>query len=288
GGSGTGKTTFVNQSVILSHLLAGEKVFWYNAEFKNDIGLKNFLQCVTKRQDDIEMIEKGRFKGKMRYEFAMKEESFERLKKCLGDNLCIYRDSVLNDPETVFVEIEKHARLTGIKTIVIDNLMCLKNRDIEDDNRAVTVLMMKLKELANELGLAIFIVAHTKKGQKGMESQESIAGSSNVGNLADNVLILTKELKDEEKINYYIANNATNIPPSKDGNIVNDRKIIIDKNRNDGDLENVCLIFDKKLRRFDTGSGSVLSVDYEAELLKVLGKQREQAKQSIEIPEDVF
>lgn len=263
GATGVGKSTLVNQIAIISSILAGEKVFWYNAEFDNAEGLETLLQVITDRPDAIERTLKGESEGRRHYRFSLSNNEYDRLKRLVSPNVRIYGNAINETIDNLLHTVEESYYTYGTRVVVIDNLMCLDDND-EDENRRVKNMIMKIKALANRLSLYVFIVAHNRKGSKGNEDNDSVMGTSNVPNLASTVTIISDHVDDRNVENWYIKNNMSQL---KD--IDNTRMIKITKNRSDGDTGKTHLVFDVKRRRYDKGTGDVINMDLVSKIKEV-------------------
>ncbi len=102
----------------------------------------------------------------------------------------IYRGSsfTLEDTERVMVAMQEHVDL-----FVLDHLHYVDVADEENENKAVTAVMVKLRDLSLRLGKPVLLVAHLRKEDKMRSLVPSLAdlhGSSNVTKIATRVLTL--------------------------------------------------------------------------------------------------
>ena len=90
----------------------------------------------------------------------------------------------------------------GIRLFFLDNLMTIGLDEINDDKyESQKNFLVELHDFAIEYNVHIFLVAHPKKTENKKISDLSfydIAGSSNIPNLADNILFM-KRLNEKEK-----------------------------------------------------------------------------------------
>lgn len=85
------------------------------------------------------------------------------------------------------------ARRYGCKLFLVDNLMSALQCTAEDENKAQSDFVAALKNFAVKNKVAVILVAHPRKTQADRVFQnDDVAGSSNITNLADNVLNIEK------------------------------------------------------------------------------------------------
>lgn len=116
----------------------------------------------------------------------------EKIAKWLGGKFFLYSNEYSNDILNLEDKIHILHAQQHISEIYIDNLMVLEidelgNTDLENQKR----LMKRLCDLARELNVHIHLVAHPNKNRDWLDVS-SVCGTSNIGNLAMNVFLVSK------------------------------------------------------------------------------------------------
>ena len=107
------------------------------------------------------------------------------------------------------------AEKLGVKLFVVDSLM--KCSIAEDDLNKQKSFANKLAVAARDLGIHIFIVAHSRKtaNEHDNANKFDVAGSANLTNLVDNVISVHRNKKREEEVlNGSLDTEIMNQPPS--------------------------------------------------------------------------
>ena len=146
------------------------------------------------------------------------------------------------------IEIIKYAvEKYGVKFIVIDSLMRIvfKTQDKYQEERDFCVA---LSTLAKDYELSIHLVAHPRKTESDSDEPEKvdIAGSADITNNADNVIVVYRVLKID-------GQNESKNNKSKKKNKVNiecDAMLTIRKNRVKGTYGRVYLLFDTETKTY--------------------------------------
>ena len=130
--------------------------------------------------------------------------------------------------------------------IVIDNLMALDLEGPSSDNDLQTVLIKDLKKMARAEGVHIMLVCHPRKEQSfQLLRKESIAGTANITNLCDNLLITHRVGRDFEKRAKDFWGEA-----AVQRLLVCDMVLEVAKNRSHGVVDHVIgLYYEKETRR---------------------------------------
>lgn len=115
------------------------------------------------------------------------------------------------DPDVLLGRLRYMVKSLGCKWIVLDHLSILvSGLEIEDERKAIDVMMTKLRSFAEETGAAIFVVSHLRRMQgngaheTGHEvSLSHLRGSQAIAQLSDAVIALERDQQadDEEERN---------------------------------------------------------------------------------------
>lgn len=117
----------------------------------------------------------------------------ERIANWLIGKFFLYNNEYSPDILNLEDKIRKLHAEVGLHEIYIDNLMVLEIDELGDRNELANQkkLLKKLCDLARELEVHIHLIAHPNKAREWLDVA-SVCGSSNIGNLAMNVFLLSK------------------------------------------------------------------------------------------------
>jgi twinkle protein len=193
GYSGHGKSAWLNQ--VMLGLMTQEKTMIASFEMLPKATLGRMCQQTGEAMPNYEYIK----------DFLSK----------LEHNLYLYDPEGETTSEKVLEVIYYCAEKLGVKLMVIDSLMkCGIN---EDDLNKQKSFANKLAVASRDLGIHIFIVAHSRKtaNEHDNASKFDVAGSANLTNLVDNVISVHRNKKREEEVlNGSLDTEIMNQPPS--------------------------------------------------------------------------
>ena len=193
----SGKSSFLNQ-IIGNVIDSGERVWIFSNEMNSNI-LSNWLTLGLAGRGNInEYI--STYTGAPYYKTPA--EIKEKIRRFYDGQLYIYKDDAPNDEDSLFISMEECVRKFGIRTLIIDNLMCIAlNNASNDKYDAQTVFFNRLIKFAKKFNVAIIIVCHPKKLPAGVREVDmyDISGSSNIINLAHLSFALRRISKKEKE-----------------------------------------------------------------------------------------
>jgi len=165
----------------------------------------------------FEMLPKATL-GRMTQQTGEAKPNYEYIKDFLSKlehNLYLYDPEGETSADKVLEVVYYCAEKLGVKLMVIDSLMkCGIN---EDDLNKQKSFANKLAVAARDLGIHIFIVAHSRKtaNEHDNANKFDVAGSANLTNLVDNVISVHRNKKREEEVlNGSLDTEIMNQPPS--------------------------------------------------------------------------
>lgn len=203
GKAGQGKSTLISQ-MMASAIDQRKEIFLYSGELTPtqckywawlqiaggkcvERYLKNGIEHYTLRSSIVSAINRWA-DG---YFYIWKDWELEEAKsKYQGTEEEVEKLGLLDVIERAIIE-------NGVKLVFIDNLMVAMNENSKDLNTAQTEFVKSLKKLAMEYEVAIILVAHPRKSKDKFEN-DTVAGSSNITNLADFILNIERVSDDEE------------------------------------------------------------------------------------------
>jgi replicative DNA helicase len=201
GQPGAGKSTILNQ-IICDFAEQDKKVFYYSGEFPK-AKAKRWLYTVFAGAESLtEDIDKH----KRRKKYILKPGIEERIDEWAENKIFIYDKGTEAKQNELFTIMKYGFRKHGIRLFFLDNLMTIGLDEVNDDKyENQKNFLTELHDFAIEYNVHVFLVAHPRKTENKKISELSfydIAGSSNIPNLADNILFM-KRLNDKEKNDIY-------------------------------------------------------------------------------------
>jgi len=192
GYSGHGKSAWLNY--VMLHLLKKEKTMIASFEMLPKATLGRMCQQTGESNPNLVYIK----------DFLNK----------LEHSLYLYDPEGETSAEKVLEVIYYCAEQLNVKLMVIDSLMkCGIN---EDDLNKQKSFANKLAVAARDLGIHIFIVAHSRKtaDEHGRANKFDVAGSANLTNLVDNVISVHRnKAREEEILNGGLDEDIMSQPP---------------------------------------------------------------------------
>lgn len=232
-----GKTVFV--SMVQNNAIdKGFKVLRVDGEHAYMHILNNTYQkIIAGNRSYYDLVEFG-----IRNIIEPKKHILEALQEWHENKLHLYvkGDSCLNSTEELFEQIKYIIQVEKIDLIILDNLMSLlDSSSSKDRNEKQGEFMKKCHNLAIACNVHIILVAHPKKptdssknSTNGILDAYQISGTSDLPNLADNIVSIEK-IDDEELLRQGIHG-----------------RIHLLKNRHYGTLKTVDVFFDKQTTLF--------------------------------------
>lgn len=190
GEPGSGKSTLLNQ-IIAQNLMNGHKCLLYSGELTGFNILQWFMRTVANPSDLAE------FKSKVGTYYDVNSYGEYNIRKWIENKLFVFSEDVKSSIDNLTTSIEYLIRTKDVKLFVLDNMMTIDNSGLEEYEKQKK-LAKKLKELARRHNVCVILVAHPKKkNDRDKYHMHDVAGASEVVNLADYELILTREIKND-------------------------------------------------------------------------------------------
>lgn len=228
GERGLGKSTLGSQFVmhavnqgVTSFCYSGELPEWFFQDWFD-------RQCAGRENINVAKSELG-FDN-----YMIDPAALELIHDWYRESIYIYDNSVVesddDENESILQTLETAVKQYGCKFIMIDNLMTAISDDLKSDlYRQQSAFVRALAEMAKKYDAIILLIVHPRKRQGNTFSNDEVAGSSNITNLADVVL------------NYAL--------PNSDMDIVPERVLQISKNRLSGTTGSINLWYDIPSKR---------------------------------------
>lgn len=189
GRRGEGKSTFMGQ-LILEAIDQGNRVLAYSGELTAS-HFKNWIDFQAAGKTGISNFGTAEHPVyKIMPEIHKRISDWYRPYAYIYDNESVYGDEF----ESLLDTIEGAIIRYGINFVCIDNLMTAMDINAAEDlYRAQSVFVRKLKNLAVRYNIVVLLVAHPRKESTGILDNDSVAGSSDITNRVDSVLIYSRK-----------------------------------------------------------------------------------------------
>lgn len=186
----SGKSTVLNQ-IIAHNISEGEKVFVYSGELTEYNVLHWFMRSVA-NPDHL-----ASFVGRNGQYYDVTSQGEFLIREWIKDRLFIYKQSSIPSIDNLIGTITYLVKNKGIRLVVLDNMMTVDNSGLEELEKQ-KVLVRKLKKLAQQYKVCVILVAHPKKKEFGKKNyhMHDVSGASEVVNLADYEILLTRDIKE--------------------------------------------------------------------------------------------
>lgn len=122
----------------------------------------------------------------------------EKIHKWLDDKLFLYNNSYGSNWQQLFFDIKQLVEEKGVQLIIIDNLAALSIDGYDGEKYSKqTKFILDLKEFLKQQNICGLLVCHPRK-ENFFLRKESISGTADLTNIADNVFLLHRVGKDFE------------------------------------------------------------------------------------------
>jgi archaellum biogenesis ATPase FlaH len=199
---------FAGELSILSGLNASGKTSWLDCLALNviqqgyKVGVWSGEMQDWRFQSWINQIAAGKnyVQRKSGYDnlFYVPKATCDKIDNWLDDKLFLYNNSYGSNWQQLFNDIKELVEQKGVHLILIDNLAALNISDYDGEKYTKqTKFIIELKEYAKQKNIHVILVAHPRK-QNDFLRKESISGTADLTNIADNVFLLHRVGKDFE------------------------------------------------------------------------------------------
>lgn len=170
GKTGHGKSTLVNQ--IILHLCSHDKPVWLGSfEMHPFRTAKNMMKQTG---------------------LLVNAKNVDQFVKYTRGKLYIGGTIGILDPDKMALEVEHYITKRGVRFFVIDNLAVMEAMESGERLEKQTRLMQRVLRFCMDHQVHFFLLAHLRKTNGHGVSIEDIAGTSNIGNLADTALMIER------------------------------------------------------------------------------------------------
>lgn len=193
GGSGAGKSSWLD-CVILNVIQRGFKVAVWSGELQ-DFRFQSWINQIAAGKNHVRKKE-----GFDNFYYTPRMIS-DKINSWLDGKLFLYNNEYGNVFAQIFDDLKQCVDEFGVQLIVLDNLMALNIENYGGDKYSQqTKLINDIKEFAKKKNVHIILVCHPRKEVSNtLLRKESISGTADLTNMADQVLILHRVGDDFER-----------------------------------------------------------------------------------------
>ena len=124
--------------------------------------------------------------------YVTNETAVEQIVDWLDNYFLLFNNKYGENFTQIEEQIRKLHKENGLDVVLLDNLMVLDIRSLDEDKYdRQAVLLQRLEDLSKELNIHIHLVAHPHKSI-GYIRIDNISGSGDIPNKADNVFIVSR------------------------------------------------------------------------------------------------
>lgn len=191
--SGAGKTSWLD-CILLNVIQRGFKCAVWSGELQ-DFRFQSWIDQIAAGKNHV--IKKV---GYDNFYYAPRNVC-DKINNWLKDKLFLYNNEYGNKFNQLFDDLNHCVEDNGVKLIVIDNLMALNIEHYDGDKYSQqTKFINEIKDFAKKKNVHIILVCHPRKEQSNaLLRKESISGTADLTNMADQVIILHRVGNDFEK-----------------------------------------------------------------------------------------
>lgn len=182
--NGSGKSSWLN-SVMLNVIQRGYKVACFSGEL-TDYNVVKWLSQSAAGKNYVYKVEGSE------YAYDVEDKAYNRIVDWLDGNFFLFNNNYGNKFEQILSDLEEVVNL-GAQLIVLDNLMALQISGLNGDkNEKQKQFILDVVDFAKKKNAHIVVVCHPRKesGTQTLLRKESIAGSSDLSNAVQNVMIV--------------------------------------------------------------------------------------------------
>lgn len=187
-----GKTSLIG-NLVLNVAQRGEKAALWSGEMQ-DFRVQSWIDQMAAGKNYVRAKE-----GYDNLYFAPKDVC-DRVNEWLDGKLFLYNNEYGCKWNQLFQDIQEVVDSENIKLVILDNLMALDLTFQGEKNDKQTQFIKEIKDYAKRKNIHILLVAHPRKETSfQLLRPDSIAGTSDLGNLCDNLFIMHRVGRDFEK-----------------------------------------------------------------------------------------
>lgn len=200
---GCGKSTLLNMLILNAAQAGYRTVLWTGELSQNEVKTWLYLQAAGKSFN-----RQSQFSGF----YYTPDDTCKRIDKWIDNYFRLYNESFGNDVRLISEKIEALKKEFDVDVVIFDNLMtldysALDNGDKYDQQKK---FMHFIHNLAEKLNIHVHLVAHPRK-ELGFLRVNSISGSADITNFAQNIFILHRINQDFESTSKDFLSKSTRV-----------------------------------------------------------------------------
>lgn len=199
GRSGAGKSSFTN-ALIANSIEQGYPVFLFSGEMLPEY-TKSWL--MAQLAGPRHMCAHTGKNGDVYY--TVNDDVKYDINSYMNNQLFLYREDFPRDEDSILTSMEDNVRKYGVKLLILDNLMTINLKNTSDDKlESQKQFISRLIAFAAKWQVAVLLCCHLRKRMSGEAPTtdidlDSIAGSSDITNLAHRTIGLRRVSKQEKQ-----------------------------------------------------------------------------------------
>lgn len=206
-----GKSSVLNQIGVAAPLEQNRNVFIYSGEIPAQFLLGNIFRPMASNRHIIEF-DNGADRPKG---YAVSKQATDLIRQCYHENLYVYDDcfegdnSLSTEGTGLLKQMDYSYRRYGTDVYIIDNLMTIDLKGCTGETKFEKQIdfIKQLKMFTRKYPVEVFLVAHSRKLAQGETEVglQSVAGASEISNLADRCIACKILNEDSEGYNFQLS-----------------------------------------------------------------------------------
>ena len=206
-----GKSSVLNQIGVTAPLEQNRNVFIYSGEIPAQFLLGNIFRPMASNRHIIEF-DNGADRPKG---YAVSKQATDLIRQCYHENLYVYDDcfegdnSLSTEGTGLLKQMDYSYRRYGTDVYIIDNLMTIDLKGCTGETKFEKQIdfIKQLKMFTRKYPVEVFLVAHSRKLAQGETEVglQSVAGASEISNLADRCIACKILNEDSEGYNFQLS-----------------------------------------------------------------------------------
>lgn len=255
----SGKTVLLN-TLALNAIQKGFNTALWSGELQ-DYKLKSWILQTAAGRNNVHKI------VGMDNAYEANEDCIDRIADWTEGKFFLYNNNYGTNSCQLLSDIKECIQKNKVRYVILDNLMTVDISDKSGDkNERQKQLCLELSSLAKSENVHIIIVAHPRKeANNALLRKESISGTQDLSNIAQNVFLIHRVTDDFEKraSDFWGKEKVNKMMLEGYGNVIE-----VAKNRSYGVVDYVVgLYYEIETRRFKNSRAENIHYDWESEYI---------------------
>ena len=249
--AGAGKTSWLD-CVCLNAVQRGFKTAIWSGELV-DSRFKNWMMQIAAGKNYVLP------NHKYQDVYYAPQRIVEKICPWLDGKMFLYNNNYGNKWSQIFADVKRLVDEQDVRLFVLDNLMSVSIEDMDKDKYIrQTKFIYELKDYAKKKNIHVILVCHPRK-QEGFLRIDSISGTADLTNLADNVFII-------HRVNDDFVSRAGQFWGHGKAEIYKDYDCVLEicKNRSFGAIDYIVpMYYEKETRRLKNSISEHINYDWQ-------------------------